>query len=191
LFVVDLVHIEYLLYLILVPGLLLATAVLIGLLALGWKIERDLRGIVEYTLGVLGTVLGDVQRAGTGLQRNHFYPTLNLLFQGMMHIVTIPTTSQIIRERIPLVGGLFARLISRTLTFFVDRCGQVAEGSPDTHTTFENPQQFLAAFEASIGSLSQGLTRLLGVSRRITQLPLKIALGICVLVLYAVVRALH
>jgi len=187
----DLVHIEYLLYLLLVPMLLLATALLLGLLALGWKIERDLCGVVEYTLGMLGSALGDVQRAGVGIGRGDFRSTLTLLFQGMMHIVTIPTVSQILSDRIPLIGGLFSRFIGRVLAYLVDRFGQVEEMATATASAHESPQRWLAAFEASVQGLEQGLARLLSLSRRIAQLPLKIAFGLCSTLLGLVLWALH
>jgi hypothetical protein len=187
----DLAHIEYLLYLLLVPGLLLATALLFGLLALGWKIERDLRGVLEYTLGMLGSAFGDVQRAGAGIRQGNFRYTLTLLFQGTMHIVTIPTVSQVLSDRIPLIGSLFSRFIGRALSYLVDRFGQIEEVATTIAAAHENPQRWLAAFEASVQGLEQGLARLLNLSLRIAQLPLKIAFGLCLSMLVVVVWLLH
>lgn len=187
----DLVHIEYLLYLLLMPGLLLATALLFGLLALGRKIEQDLRGVLEYTLGMLGSALGDVQRAGAGMHQGNFRYNLTLLFQGTMHIVTIPIVSQVLSDRIPLIGGLFARFIGRALCYLVDRFGQVEEVATASAAAHENPQRWLAAFESSVQGLEQGLSRLLSLSRRIAQLPFKIAFGLCLSVLVVVVWLLH
>lgn len=191
-FFLDLVHLEYMFYATLALVLLLATAFLFGLLALGWKMEKDLRSVVEYTLGMLDSVMRDVQRAGMGINQKNFRPMLTLLFQGMMHIVTIPILSQILSDRIPLIGGLFSRFMERLLGYVSDRFGQaeaVVQATATAHSS--SPENWLNTSQASIQSLSNGLSRLLQTSRRIAQWPLKVAFAITSLLLVAWVWALH
>lgn len=121
-FIFDLVHIEYVLYLIIGFGLFLCCGVLAGLLLLVWKMRKDMFEVISFSLEIMKQSIIDLGEANQRITPENRKEKYSLLFQGIIHLVTIPITTEAIAEKIPLIGGLVKGLIkgilSRLSNFF-------------------------------------------------------------------------
>jgi len=119
-FVLDLVHVENLIYGIFGGILMLITAVLIGILLVIWGIKNDVLSVIDYSLNLTKNIQQDTQIVQSQISdedREHKY---ELFYKGVLHLVTIPIVSETIADKIPFVGGIFGRLIRRVLAVVTD-----------------------------------------------------------------------
>jgi len=120
-FLLDLVHIEYVIYGLIGFLLFLVAGFLFGLLYLTFKMKADLWGIVGYSLEIMDIAVNDLNQVGRNLTRAKRMDTLGLLFTGVTHVVTIPTMTQVVSERVPYIGGLVSKTIAKILTLISDK----------------------------------------------------------------------
>ena len=114
-FLIDLVHVQYLIYALVGLVLALITGLLIGLLYLTIRLNQDINAITNYSTDILKRVVQDVDQLNEGTDAANRKETLTLLFGGVFHIITIPVTASIISNRIPFIGGLVSGLFTRVL----------------------------------------------------------------------------
>lgn len=176
--VIDLVHIEYLIYGIFGLILFLVTGILGGLFFLTWKMKSDMWGIIEYSLGIMKSAVEDLNLMNDHINPENRKDVLGLLFKGIIHIVTIPMLSKVISDKVPLLGGIVNWFVKKILTRISDIV-KFDEIRLKEELKVKNPESSaLNIYIKSITATTTGLNKLVNVTFGIAQLPLKIFLGI-------------
>ncbi len=119
-FVLDLVHVENLIYGIFGGILMLITAVLIGVLLVIWGIKNDVLEVIDYSLNLTNNIQRDAQTVQSQISGKDKERKYELFYKGVLHLVTIPIVSETISDKIPFVGGVFGRLVRRVLAAATD-----------------------------------------------------------------------
>lgn len=176
-FVIDLVHIEYLLYSLLGFVLFLISGFIFGLLVLAWKIKKDIWGIVEYTLDIMKSAVVDLNQTNKQMTPGNKKETLGLLFLGILHVVTIPMLSEVIGNKLPLVGRPVGWFIKKVLTLIAGRISFDEEIKEEMLKSGEAPNA-VQVYTKSIMNVSNGLKIVMDWSFAAAQFPLKLAFGI-------------
>lgn len=179
----DLAPIDYLVYGVLGFLLFLASGTLLGLLFLSGKMKTDIIKLLNYSLNIMNSLIMDLNQVSNQMSPKKRKDTLELLFNGIIHIVTIPTMSEVIRDKIPFVGGYIAKLFTRTLAFISDRIKfdqgflkpQVNSGDIEEST--------IETYLKSISEARSKVDKTLDTAFSLAQTPLKLGIGITHLVL--------
>lgn len=189
-FFIDLVHVEYLLYFILGLVLFVINGALTGVLVLTNKLQTDLIGIMEHSLGILKSAIGDLQRTGKLMTKEARARNFALLFKGIVHVVTIPTLSRIISNKVPFVGGILKGLVRRILTLAADRFRYHDKQIDAIVQQEEGPSKVIEVYEQAISGSITGIRKLIVFARKAVQLPFKlvfiITFSILLLFLYLI-----
>ena len=118
-FIVDLVHVQYLIYG--VVGLILfpIVGVFLGVLYFARQLTEDLGSISEYSFSVLDNSIEDAKGlADQSLEKKEI---LALLFKGVIFVVTIPMLGSAIDKKMPFGGGIAKRLMNGSLNAIASR----------------------------------------------------------------------
>jgi len=116
-FLLDLVHVQYLVYGLLGLVLLLATGLFAGLFYLTVRFRADIQRLMNYSMDILKGIVEDFDRLNTTTTAANRPEVLKLLFLGVVHLITIPAVSSVLGNRVPVVGGVVAGLVRRVLTW--------------------------------------------------------------------------
>jgi len=119
-FVLDLVHVENLIYGIFGGVLILVTALLIGVLLVIWGIKSDVLEVIDYSLNLTNNIQQDAQSVQSQITDGDKERKYELFYKGVLHLVTIPIVSETISDKIPFVGGFVGRLVRRVLAAATD-----------------------------------------------------------------------
>lgn len=186
-FVIDLSGFEYLSYTVIGLTLFLLSGILAGLLFLIWKMKSDIWSVIEYSLDIMKSAVGDISHVKNQLTAQNSRDILALLFTGVIHVVTIPTLSEVIREKIPIVGGLINLLIRRILTVITDKVkfdeDLISEDLSEDLSEPEHISKALDSYQKAISRATKGLDKILDISFGIAQFPLMIILGLSLVIL--------
>ena len=174
-FFLDLVHIEYLIYGIIGFGLFFFTGVLIGLLLLIWKMKSDVWSIIEYSLNMMNSAIGDLNKVNHQIDGENKKYVLGLLFQGITHIVIIPILSHGMSNKIPVVGGFLKNTIIKVLTSISDKSDFEDVQLKEELQQKETASNTYEAYEQSISKASNGIEKVMNFTFRVAQIPLWIA----------------
>ena len=187
----DLAPIDYLVYGVLGFLLFLASGTLLGLLFLSGKMKTDITELLNYSLDIMNSIIMDLNTVSSQLRPEKRKDTLGLLFNGIIHIVTIPTMSEVIRDKIPFVGGYIAKLLTRTLVFISDRI-KFDEGvfKPEVNSN-EVKESTFETYLKSISNARLKVDKVLDTAFSLAQTPLKLGMGITHLVLILLLFIVH
>lgn len=179
----DLSPIDYLVYGVLGFLLFLISGTLLGLLFLSGKMKTDIIEVLNYSLNIMNSIIMDLNQVSNQLSPEKRKDTLGLLLNGIIHIVTIPTMSEVIRDKIPFVGGYIAKLFTRTLVFISDRI-KFDQGvlRPEVNSG-EVEESTIEAYLKSISEARSKVDKALDTAFSLAQTPLKLGVGITHLVL--------
>lgn len=177
-FVVDLVHVEYPLYFVLGLILFLVNGILFGVLFLVKKLEVDLLKIVKHCLGILQSAVSDLQHTGKLMTYQNRVQNFGLLFKGIIHIVAIPTLSRVISNKVPIIGDLLKGLVKKILNTVADRFKYSEKVVEQELQKESNPSKLIKTYEQGIAASTSGLQTLITFSRKLVQLPFRIAFSI-------------
>jgi len=121
-FILDLYHIQYLLYGIVGLILILATGLVFGILYFLNRMHQDIESIMGYTVDVGNRSMLDVKKVqnlgGRGMESKD---SKKLLLIGVVKIVTVPVIAKVLGNKIPLMGGLLAGSIERILLMMTNK----------------------------------------------------------------------
>ncbi|MEM6769369.1 MAG: hypothetical protein AAF597_02195 [Bacteroidota bacterium] len=175
--IIDLVHVQYLIYGIFGLVLFLICGLFAGLFYLTIRFQSDIKLLTNYSLTVLRGIVADLDRLNTTTNQTNRAEVLKLLFLGITHLITIPVTSSIIGNKVPFVGGLVSGLVSRVLTrlsnvFRFDKL-ELSEASQQAG----GEGKILPYYLASVSGFHNIVDKSLGVAMKIVQWPLGIFLG--------------
>lgn len=115
-FVLHLVHIEYLLYTLIGFALFLACGISFGLIFTLWKLKGDMNEVLRYSLQLFQSILADLRHTRAQLTAENKKYKYQLLYQGIIHIISIPVLSKALGGKIPLIGFLVEGLVKKILT---------------------------------------------------------------------------
>lgn len=182
-FILNLVHIEYVLYGIIGVILFSITGILIGLLFLIWKMKSDLLGVINYSLDIMKSAVKDLKNVGKHVNQENKKDILGLLFKGITHIVTIPMISKIISDKIPFIGGVINKIVKKILTLVSDKIKFDDTKLKEELSKNDNDSNAFNFYSNSISSTMEGLENVLNFTFGIAKFPLKIGLCIVLLIL--------
>jgi len=171
-FLLDLVHIQYLLYGILGLALALLTGLFLGLLYLTFRFKSDLEGIMNYSMSIMRGIVEDMDKLNNNTHAGNRKEVLQLLFLGVMHIITIPAVSTIIGNRVPVIGGLIASLVRRVLTTMAGLFKWDEQNLREAIAKTGDEGKILPAYLAGVSSFQNIMNKVLRISVRVVQLPI-------------------
>jgi len=174
-FFLNLVHIEYFLYLVIGFVLFLTTGILFSLVFLTWKMKSDIWGIVDYSLNIMKSAVQDLSKVNHQITVENRKDVLGLLFKGVIHIVTIPLLSKVISEKVPLVGSVANKAVKKALTLISDKVKfDEANLTRELDKDSQQPSP-IEAYSNSITTASNSLEKVTNISFGVVQFPLKLA----------------
>lgn len=112
----DLVHVEYGIYGLIGLILFLFTGLCLGLLLLTGRMKEDVWGIIHYSLDIMKSAKEDTKEVMANMPAEQKKASTAMLFQGVLHLVTIPTLATVIEAKIPILGMIISRFIKKVLT---------------------------------------------------------------------------
>ncbi|GAA0715640.1 hypothetical protein GCM10009430_10370 [Aquimarina litoralis] len=182
-YVLDLVHVEYVIYTIIGLILFLISGLLIGLLFLIWKMKSDMWGIISYSLDIMKSAVTDINQVNNQVNKDNRKDVLGLLFKGIIHIVTIPMVSKIVSDKVPFVGGIVNRIVKKILTL-VSNTIKFDEIKLKEELNKQNDEpNAIKIYTNSISNATLGLEKIMNFTFGVAQFPLKIVFGIIFLIL--------
>lgn len=189
-FVLELVHVEYLIYGLLGLMLWLTGGLLAGILLLTYRFRADLSSLLEYSTVILRDIVLDVDRLNLSRDRENRVDRLKLLYRGVLHIITIPVAGDVIGNKLPIVGGLLARVVIYVLRLVANaRYSPKADEFSPTGTD-DDSGKILPLYATSVNRLNVAIQRALEVAVQVVQFPFKIGLfviaGFLMLLIYLV-----
>ncbi len=189
--IIDLVHLEYLIYGLVGLGLFLLLGLTFGLLFLTWKMKKDMWGIINYSLNIMNDAVIDMNDVGDKMTPGNRKNVLGLLFKGIIHIVTIPMMSQAISENVPLVGRPVKAFVKKVLTLVADKVIFSEEDFQDQMEESKETDNPFELYSKIISGASRGLEKILDITFGVAQFPLALVFGIVLLVWYLFIRIIN
>jgi hypothetical protein len=175
-FIIDLGPFEYILYGVFGLILFLLCGVFSGILNLVRKLEEDLSSISTYSLGVMKNSLLDIDDIGSRINKNNRKDVFNMLFNGIIHVVTIPMVSQAIDNKVPLAGGIIKGVVRKSLETVSDRLDFDDEKIDENTLVVDGDSKFVVSYTKGIDKATKGVTGSLSAVTRIVRLPFRILL---------------
>ncbi|MCF2875557.1 MULTISPECIES: hypothetical protein [unclassified Tenacibaculum] len=182
-YMLDLVHVEYVLYSIIGLVLFLLAGFFMGLLFLIWKMKSDMWGIINYSLDIMKSAVADINEVSNQTTKENRKDVLSLLFKGVIHIITIPMVSKVVSDKVPFVGGIINRIIKKILTLVSDKVKFDEEKLKNELSKNEDEPDALKVYLKSISFASNGIKKVMNFTFGVAQFPLKVLFGIILLLL--------
>lgn len=189
-FVVDLVHIQYLIYAIVGLVLFQLTGVFAGVLSLTRKLDEDLSRISEYSLDLVKNSVHDIENISSRLSSSNRKDVMSLLFKGIIHVVTIPMMTQAIEKKVTVGSKLVKGLVKNSLVAVSNKL-EFEEAKIKSEVTEDgSDSKFLTLYAKAIDKASGGISGTLGSVSKIVGTPFKLGFyitgGLLVLFLYLI-----
>ncbi|WP_075343228.1 hypothetical protein [Tenacibaculum agarivorans] len=168
----DLVHIEYLLYGVIGLVLFLLSGIAFGFLLLLFKMKNDIWGIADYSLDILKLSVEDVSNINNQIGKQNKKDVLSLLFKGIIHIVTIPLFTEVVSNKVPVLGFLTKRPVKKVLTLVSDRLEFEEDNIDDfVEDSDEGKSKVLTSYISIITKASEGLEKFINFTFKIARSP--------------------
>lgn len=188
--VVDLTGIDYVFYGIFGLVFFVINGVVGGILFLMIKMKSDFLKILQYSLDILRSCVEDLRTAGGKVTAGNKKEVLALLFKGVICIVMIPTISKAVSDRIFIIGGILKGIMRRMLFLASDRIKFDDSALNLALQEETDPSKVLKIYVQLITHARSGLSKIVGISMSVVQLPVKLVFGLVfsmlVLLLYLV-----
>ena len=183
-FLINLVHIEYVLYTLIGLPLFLGVGILLGVNFFVGKIKGDMFDVIKYSIEIFNNIKEDLKLSKANLSAERKRYQYNLLFQGVVHHITLPVITEVVADKIPIVGGFIKSLIYRVMSgitniFAVDKPNTELKQELDKRGEASILEQESASFERLSAVLDKTILAVFAAAR----FPLKIMLGILSLLL--------
>ncbi|MFK8161583.1 MAG: hypothetical protein AB8H12_03885 [Lewinella sp.] len=171
-FIIDLVHVQYLIYAILGLAFFLITGLFAGLFYLTIRFRNDIKSIMTYSMDILKGIVKDVDALNTTTDATNRKEVLQLLFLGTMHLITIPVTGDVIGNRVPFLGGLVSRLVQRVLRTLTNLFRFDQTNFVNATTDAGSEGKILPMYLAGVTGFQGIVDKILGIAIRVVQLPI-------------------
>ncbi|OAV42834.1 hypothetical protein [Lewinella sp. 4G2] len=167
----DLVHLEYLLYVI--PGFVLfaVAGFFAGILYLSIRFRNDINSMLNYSMEILRNIVADVDKVNKGTNKANLQENLTLLFAGVLHIVTIPAAASIVAKKIPFIGGYVSGLLTRILRRIANIFKWPEMNRMDAKYAAGSEGKILPMYLESVTALERTTGQILKVAMRVVQAP--------------------
>ncbi|MFK7758167.1 MAG: hypothetical protein AB8B53_14655 [Flavobacteriales bacterium] len=182
-FVIDLVHIQYLIYAILGLVLFIISGVLFAVIYTSGKLRDDIGGIMEYTLDMFKNLAKDISLTNSQSGQADGKNRMNMLFKGIIHLITLPTLKSLISRKIPLVGVIIYWIVKRMFNIVSDRIKFDEQGFEEAIQNSGSQSRALEIYMNGVSASSLGLGKVIKVVVKVFQLPFKILFVIASLAL--------
>ena len=177
-FILDLKHIEYLIYGIIGQSLFFLNGVFYGLLRLIKKIKSDVLEIINYCFQIMKQIISESSQFN-----NENKETLNLLFKGIVHVVALPMINEAITKNVPLVHKMINTIVTNIFTSISNKI-KFENATPKQETVGEETKsQLKESLVKKIDYANRGIEKVIGVSLGIVNVPFKIGFGIVLTIL--------
>lgn len=185
-YLLQLVHVEFVLYAIFGLVLFLAVGLVAGLLLFTGKMKKDIGSIAAYSLAMTKDAVLDINTVNQSTDPAYKKEAYGLLFKGIIHIVTIPMTTKAVTEKLPLLGRLINRFIRKFFMLISDRIKfdemQIASAPTGSHSSTSSKS--LETYSKSMTLASMGMGKLMGLTFGVVRFPLKVVLVVVSLLLF-------
>lgn len=175
-FVIDLVHIQYLIYGIVGLVLFLIVGIFAGVLNLSRKLNEDLESISDYSLGVLKNSMLDIGDVGGRINKNNIKDVVSMLFKGVIHLVTLPMLGKAIDNKVPLASGLVKLVVERSLGGIANRLTFDDENIDESIINVDGESKFVSNYLSTIDKAGKGIGGTLSTVSKIIRTPFRIGL---------------
>ncbi len=183
-FVIDLAHFEYFPYGVFGFVLLLSTGFFGGMLFLIYRMKSDLFKIIEYSLDIMKSCIEDLNQVNQNITPENKKNVLGLLFKGVIHIVTVPMMTEVVGDKLPIVGRFIKGMIKSMLTLVSDKVKFDESMVKDELSKREEETGFIEGKTELLSQATDGLQKILSTTAGVAQFPLKIGFGISSILLF-------
>ena len=190
-FLLDLVHVEYLIYGVLGFVLMLVVVVLVSALLLVWGIKNSALDVIKYSLDLSKNIQQDVQAVQKQMTDSEKARKYELYYKGVLHLITIPVVCEAIVQKIPFVGWAFSGILRRILSAVADNRfvfkillkSNLFESGGNQAAAIEGEVVAAQGFRGIVESIDAAVSKVL----RVVQFPFVFALVIVGLILAGVI----
>ena len=91
-------------YILFGPLLFSLTAILFGILLILRKIKKDVLHIINYSFDILKQAISDLNQIKTDTSFKNLNQSVDLLFKGIMQLVTIPMITKAVNKKL-IIGS--------------------------------------------------------------------------------------
>ncbi len=172
-FVVDLAHVQYVIYAIFGLGLFLLVGIFLGIIFLTNRLKSDILGIMDYSMGIMRSAARDIDTAKVHLPSENRKDALRMLYKGIIHIVTLPMLTTAVSAKIPILGGLINRFIRKVIMALSDKIHideRMLVGPSDEYVSEEEGRA------VALSSGNKAMEKVLDVAFGVAQFPFKVFL---------------
>ena len=188
-FFLDLFHIQYIIYGIVGLLLFILCGLLFGLLFLLSRLKTDVGEIANYSLDLMKTSVEDLNQVNSKINDENKKDVMNLLYKGIIHVVTIPMLSTAVSEKLPFIGGAVNGVIKKVLTLLSDRMDfdDIAALTSDQVAAGNKINPYFQSIDAA----STGTETVMRIAFKIAKFPLKVFFVISMILLLLFLYFIH
>ncbi|WP_340202129.1 hypothetical protein [Ascidiimonas sp. W6] len=182
-FFLDLVDVDYFVYGIIGLIIFLTVGLIAGLLFLTGRMKSDMLKIMNYSLDIMKSAVEDSTELNHKMTHENEKEVLDLLFKGIIYIVTIPMIVKATANKIPIIGGLIGSMAKEFLIFAADKIKFDENKINLDLAKNEQGLNKLQAYQNSIASVSSKFEKIMNFIFGLARFTLKIGFGITLLIL--------
>ena len=189
-FIIDLVHIQYIIYGALGLILFLLLGLFLGIMNLGRKISEDVTSISEYSLGLMKNSILDVKNMGGRVNQSNIKDVLGMLFKGVIFVVTIPMVNKAIEKKLPLGKGFAKRIISGALSVFASRITFDPDKVDENMVKVDGESKIISNYVSAVDQAKKGSSSVIRKALKIAVTPFRLGLYIVAFLLIILIYSI-
>lgn len=170
-FLIQLGPLEFVVYAVFGLLLFLLFGLSSGILNLIKRLREDLSSIATYSLGIMKNSLLDIDDIGNRINKDNRKDVFNMLFKGIIHIVTIPMVSQAIHKKVPVAGGMIKGVLRKTLETVSNNLDFDDENINENALVVDGESKIVLFYSNGIDKASQGIDGSLNLVTKIVRFP--------------------
>lgn len=144
-----------------------------GLLMLLGRMKKDIVEIIHHTKDSVLAIKEDASDVLSQMSPGKRKTSIAMLFQGVLHLITIPTLAVAIKAKIPIVGGLLSWMVRKILTT-ISNTVELSDAIADQPSLAQQGTQTLDAGPEKGQASSRVFQKMLGISFGIVRFPIKL-----------------
>ena len=181
-FIVDLVHIQYLIYAVVAGVLFILCGTFGGIVYMSSKLKTDLSEITNYSLGIMKSSIDDMNDISHKITAQNKKDVLSLLFQGIIHVVTIPMLTNAIDAKVPIGSKMTIKILKNSLVAIANKF-EFDEDNIDENAGKGIEKENLTNYLSMITNANKGINKLLSRIIFVVQSPFRILFIVCSILL--------
>lgn len=177
-FVIDLRHVQFLIYGVLGLVLFVSVGFFAGFVILGRQLGDDLTSVSDYSLGIMKNAVIDIDGIGDKINRNNRKEVMGTLFKGVVFLVTIPMLKRAIDKKIPVAKGAVKRLITGSLAVLAGKMTFDSVNIEKDEIKVDGEDQLFLNYTKSVDKASSNIASIIEKVLQIATSPFRIGLYI-------------